>query len=60
MSRLNDEDHETAVLAATWAPVPTRLHANEFALRMKEIMTDICNGAMPRVSVIGGNHQPLY
>jgi len=51
---------EADALAATWAAIPEHLDAKEFADRLAEILNDVCDSAMPRSSLIGRNHQPMY
>jgi len=60
VARLDRERLESATLAATWAPVPNTLSANQYASRIKEILCDVCDDVMPRSSVVGRVTKPIY
>jgi len=51
--RLDPERLEAGALAATWAPIPAHLSAEQYVDRIKEILCDVCDCAMPRAPVIG-------
>jgi len=60
MARLNSERLEEGALAATWVSIPDNLNAGLYVDRIREILNDICDCAMPRAPVIGRNSRPLY
>jgi len=45
---------EAGALAASWAPLSNSASAEQFAARMGNILSDICDGAMPRAPMSGG------
>jgi len=53
IAHLNTENFEMSALVATWAPVPAQLRANEFAGKIRDILTNECDGAMPRITPVG-------
>jgi len=60
VARLDSDGLEAGALAASWAPLANSLSAEQFTARMSSILSDICDGAMPRAPAGGGLRKPLY
>jgi len=47
-------------LAVSWASIPEESGAEDYACRMAEILSDVCDCAMPRVRTTGGVTRSVY
>jgi len=60
INRLDVDKLEAGALGASWASIPEAFGAERFTSRLVEILEEVCNCAMPRAALSGGNTRPLY